>query len=88
MSRRRVGRPPAQWVHQLAKLDGLKNEYLDYHDLSKMFGLTLRSVQGFCAKASVKGEYYRHESNAVRKRFSILELKRAAQAYLKNSVTP
>jgi hypothetical protein len=88
MNKKKIGRPAAKWVHKLAQLDESKHEYLDYHDLSKMFGLTIRSVHGFCTKASVRGEYYRHKNNVIRKRFSITELRKAAQAYLKKSMTP
>ncbi len=88
MSIKKIGRPAAKWFHQLAKLQGAKNEYLDYYDLSKMFGVTIRTVTGFCAKASAEGEYYKNDHNVVRKRFSVHELRKAAQAYLKKSVTP
>ncbi len=83
-----MGRPAAKWVHQLAKLDGIKSEYLDYHDLSEMFDVTIRTVHGFCIKAGAKGEYYKHTSNVIRKRFSLYELKKAAQSYLKKSIQP
>lgn len=86
MSGKKMGRPAAKWVHELAKLDELKQEYLDYHDLSKMFGITIRTVHGFCTKACAKGEYYKHENKVIRKRFSVQELKRAAVAYLKLSL--
>jgi hypothetical protein len=85
MTKKKIGRPPAQWVYQLAKLDGSKDKYLDYHDLSEMFGLTIRSVHGFCTKAGAKGEYYKHENNVIRKRFSAHELKQVAEKYLKNA---
>lgn len=88
MSEKKIGRPAAKWVHQLAKLDGDKSDYLDYHDLSNMFGITIRTVHIFCSKASAEGEYYKHYNNVVRKRFSIPELRKAAQAYLKKSITP
>ena len=86
MSGKKIGRPAAKWVHQLANLDEHKNKYLDYHDLSTMFGVTIRTVHGFCTKACAKGEYYKHENNVIRKRFSAQELKRAAVAYLEISV--
>ncbi len=50
-----------------------------------MFGLSIRAVHGFCAKAGALGEYYRHENNVIRKRFTIKELKRAANAYIEQS---
>jgi len=86
MGAKKMGRPAAKWVQELAQIDESKHEYLDYHDLSKMFGLTIRSVHGFCAKAGVSGEYFKHESKVVRKRFSAKELKRAASAYLAQSI--
>ncbi len=79
---KKMGRPPAKWVHELAKLDRDDSDYLDYHDLSELFGLTLRTVHGFCTKAEVEGEYYKTENKAVRKRFTIKALKIAAHRYL------
>jgi hypothetical protein len=86
MSRKKVGRPAAKWVHQLANLDGLKQEYLDYYDLSQMFNVTIRSVHAFCTKACAKGEYFKNENKVVRKRFSVQELKTVAKAYIKRSM--
>ena len=77
-----MGRPPAEWVHVLMKLDRPSDEYLDYHDLSNMFDLTIRSVHSFCTNAAVKGEYYQHESKKIRKRFKVSELKKSAKAYI------
>jgi hypothetical protein len=85
MTKKKMGRPPAQWVYELTKLDESKEKFLDYHDLSEMFGLTIRSVHGFCTKAGAQGEYYKHENNVIRKRFSVHELKLVAKKYLKNA---
>jgi hypothetical protein len=85
MSAKKIGRPPAKWVYKLAELEMKDDDFLDYHDLSQMFGLTLRSVHGFCTKNRVEGEYYRHPNKVVRKRFRVDELKKAAHKYLRVS---
>lgn len=84
MVRKKIGRPPADWVRQLSELKKKDDEYLDYHDLCKLFDVSLRSMHGFCTKNKIKGEYYKHETNVVRKRFRVKDLKKAAALYLKN----
>lgn len=86
MSGKKIGRPAAKWVHQLAMLDERKHQFLDYHDLSEMFGVTIRTVHGFCTKAGADGEYYKHENNVIRKRFTVRALKTAAKVYLEKSL--
>ena len=83
--KKKIGRPPAKWVHELANLERDDNEYLDYHDLSELFGVTMRTVHGFCTKADVVGEYYKTDSNVVRKRFKVKDLKKAAVRFLKDA---
>lgn len=80
--KKKMGRPPSKWVHKLANIQRDDEERLDYHDLSNLFGVTIRTVHGFCSKAEVVGEYYKTADKAVRKRFSVRELKKAAREYI------
>jgi|MDTC01.1.fsa_nt_gb hypothetical protein len=79
---RKMGRPPAPWVFELASSTEDGSKYLDYHALSNKFGITLRAVHIFCTKAGVEGEYYKTESRTVRKRFTVDQLRTAARKYL------
>ena len=84
MVKKKIGRPPAAWVRELAELKKKDDDFLDYHDLCELFGVSLRSMHGFCTKAGVTGEYYRHENKVIRKRFRVKDLKKSAAAYLKD----
>lgn len=83
MVKKKIGRPPAEWVYQLSQLKNKDDEFLDYNDLCELFDISLRSAHGFCSKCGIKGDYYKHESKGVRKRFRVKDLKKAAALYLK-----
>ena len=77
-----MGRPPAKWVVDLAQSKEEGSTYVNYHELSKRYGITLRAVTIFCSKAKVEGEYYKAENNKVRKRFTIDQLRNAEKRYV------
>lgn len=79
---KKMGRPPADWVHQLAKLNMPDDAYLEYADLCKKFKISLGSIRNFCWRNEVEGEYILGETG-VRKRFKVRELKNSAIEVLK-----
>ena len=81
--KRKVGRPPAKWVYELANLDLPDDQFLDYHDLAEMFGITIRTVHGFCSKAKVEGDYYKTADRTIRKKFKVSQLKESSMIYVK-----
>lgn len=82
MTKRKMGRPPAPWMFELATLKKKDRESLDYQGLCDMFCLSKRMVQNFCSKLEIPGEYYQAENKTVQKRFRVSELKKAAKRYI------
>lgn len=81
MKNKRMGRPPAPWMHQFLdlKIDSL---WTDAYDIAKHMDMNPRTVKSFLQKLNVEPKHV-VENGKARARFKVKELKIAAKAYIK-----
>ena len=77
---KRIGRPPASWVHQLTEAD-FEKTWIDAYEIAERFELNVRTVKSFIQKLPVKPE---HEivNGKAKARFKAKDLKKAARDYV------
>lgn len=79
--KKRIGRPPALWVHEIANLAKRDDQSFDVYELCEVTGVPVGSLKAFIRKAEVRRK---HETNngQVKAIFKVKDLKKAAKAYL------
>ena len=80
-SKKKMGRPPAPWVHEIANLTITDSQWLDVYELSNIIEVSVLSLKAFIRKAQVKRKHEVNEGQ-VKAKFKVKELKKAAKEYI------
>ena len=80
MKKKRMGRPPAPWMHQLLdlKLDSL---WTDASTVAKYMNMNPHTVKSFFQKLNIKPKHM-VENGIARARFKTKDLKNAVNEYI------
>lgn len=78
---KKMGRPPASWVVEMAQLNENLETWFDIDDISKLFNVHVNTAKTFLRKVAVPR---RHEviNGRTKMKLRALDLKKAAQDYI------
>jgi hypothetical protein len=79
---KKIGRPPAPWVFEMARLDQESNIWLDITEISDIFNVHVNTAKTFLSKTSVDRKY-EIVNGRTKMKLKVSDLKKAAQDYIR-----
>lgn len=78
--KKRMGRPPAEWMFELAQIN-VRSTWIDAYEIAELYGLNINTVKSHLVKLNVSPKHL-IENGRAKAKYKTTELKQAARKYI------